>query len=68
MKLNKNLFYVINNTEIHNPYCAESSPWISVDPFKEYGLTQDDLISIYKTQDYLDWLKKVGDGCFDEEE
>ena len=41
---------------ILNPY-SSSCGRFRIDPYEEYGLTNDDLLYFFKDQEYLDFLK-----------
>ena len=68
MKLNEELVFEWNDCLITNPYVCVGQTWIECDPFEEYGKTHEELLTIFKTQEYLDWLKEMGNAVYDDEE
>jgi len=65
-ELNEELGFEWNDCWITNPYVCEGATWIECDPLEEYGKTNEELLTIFKSQAYLDWLKQMGDGSFQE--
>ena len=66
MQYNAELGFEYENTWVTNPYCS-TPPWIECDPFEEYGKTHEELLTIFKSEEYLRWLKEMGDACFPNE-
>ncbi len=59
MKLNPDLgFETEDGYWVCNPYVAIGGRF-KADPLKDYGKTHDDLLAIFKSQAYLDWLEEI---------